>query len=253
MGKRMDDKILEGLYHGDCLEVMKRIPDAYVDMVLCDLPYGMTQNKWDVIIPFDKLWERYNRVVKENGAILLFAQGIFLAKLILSNEKYYKYKIVWHKSIKVGFLNAKKQPLRQHEDILVFYRKQPTYNPQFTKGKPYINKSKSRTSNYGHFNSMLRINRTGDRYPVDIIGDKDLNKTNCEKRKHPTQKPVALLENLIKQYSNECDVILDNAMGVGSTGIACVNTNRNFIGIELNKEYYDFAVENIEEARLKCN
>lgn len=249
----MDDKILEGLYHGDCLEVMRRIPDAHVDMVLCDLPYGMTRNKWDVIIPFDKLWEQYNRVVKENGAILLFAQGIFLAKLILSNEKYYKYKIVWHKSTKVGFLNAKKQPLRQHEDILVFYRKQPTYNPQFVRGKPYINKSKSHTSNYGYFNSMPRINRTGDRYPVDIIGDKNLNRLYNNKKEHPTQKPVPLLENLIKQYSNEGDIILDNAMGVGSTGIAYVNTNRNFIGIELNKEYYDSAVKNIEEARLKCN
>lgn len=249
----MSDKILEGVYHGDCLEVMKRIPDEHVDMVLCDLPYGITQNKWDVIIPFDKLWEQHNQVVKENGAILLFAQGVFLAKLILSNEKYYKYKIVWHKSAKVGFLNAKRQPLKQHEDVLVFYRRQPTYNPQFTKGKPYINKSKNRTPNYGYFNYMPRINRTGDRYPVDIISDKDLNKRHNSKKRHPTQKPVPLLENLIKQYSNEDDTILDNTMGVGSTGIACVNTNRNFIGIELSKEYYNSAVENIGEARMKCN
>lgn len=249
----MNDKILEGLYHGDCLEIMKRIPDKHVDMVLCDLPYGITQNKWDVIIPFDKLWEQYDRVVKKNGAVLLFAAGIFLAKLILSNEKYYKYKIVWHKSAKVGFLNAKKQPLRQHEDILVFYRKQLTYNPQFVKGEPYVNKSETYTSNYGHFNCVPRINRTGDRYPVDIISNKDLNKICNNKRKHPTQKPVPLLENLIKQYSNEGDTILDNAMGSGSTGVACVNTNRNFIGIELNKEYYDFAVEDIEEVRAKCN
>lgn len=232
------------LYKGDCLEIMKDIEDKSVDMILCDLPYGTTQNKWDSIIPFDKLWNQYTRVIKDNGVIALFSQGIFTAKLILSNEKSFKYKWVWEKSKATNFLNAKKQPLRKHEEICVFYKKPPLYNPQMVQGEAYNKgvRKNQLTGSYGDF-KPVEVKSSGVRYPTDVIYFKTAESEG--EVYHPTQKPTELLEYLIKTYTNEGDIILDNTMGSGSTGVACVNTNRKFIGIELDENYYDVAVNRI--------
>ena len=234
------------LYQGDCLEVMKIIPSKSIDMILCDLPYEVTRNKWDIIIPFKPLWEQYNRVIKDNGAIVLFGQGMFTAKLILSQEKIWRYNLIWEKDRPSGFLNAKRMPLRSHEDILVFYKKTPTYNPQFWDGNPLhgmgtkYKEGKLANNNYGEFKSYKNpsAEREGDtkKYPRSVIKFK---------RPHPpifpTQKQVDLCEWLIKTYTNEGELVLDNCMGSGSTGVACLNTNRRFIGIELDKKYFDIA------------
>ena len=233
------------LYKGDCLEIMKDIPDKSIDMILCDLPYGTTQNKWDSVIPFDDLWREYKRIIKDNGVIVLTSQGIFTAKLILSNEKWFKYKWVWEKSKATNFLNAKKQPLRKHEDICVFYNKQPKYNPQMTEGEPYdkgIRKNQL-TGSYGEFNPV-HVKSEGKRYPTDVVYFKTAESEG--KVYHSTQKPVALLEYLIKTYTNEGELVLDSCMGSGSTGVACLNTNRKFIGIELDENYFNIAKERIE-------
>ena len=229
------------LFEGDCLEIMKQFPDNSIDMVLCDLPYGTTQNKWDTVINFDDLWQQYHRIVKPNGAIVLTGQGLFTAKLILSNEKHFKYKIVWEKSKPTNFLNAKKQPLRKHEDICVFYRKQPTYNPQMTEGKPYnkgIRKDQL-TGSYGNFKPVLRVS-DGERYPVDVVYFKTAESEPYGQFLHPTQKPVELGRYLIRTYSNECDLILDNAFGSGSFLLAAALENRKFCGIELNQHGHMF-------------
>ena len=235
------------LLQGDCLELMKKIPDKSIDMILCDPPFGTTsQNKWDSVIPFEPLWEQYKRIIKDNGAIVLFSQLPFASDLIQSNKKMFRYEWIWQKPNAVGFLNANRMPLRSHENILVFYKKLPTYNPQKTKGKPYKVKGGNRaTTNYGTFNDYFRIeNTTGDRYPVDII------KFSREQGLHSTQKPVPLLEYLIKTYTNENDLVLDNCFGSCSTGVACINTNRNFIGMELNEEFFKIGKQRIDE-RLK--
>jgi DNA modification methylase len=231
------------LLHGDCLELMKDIPDKSIDMILCDLPYGTTRNKWDSVIPFDKLWEQYERIIKDNGAIVLFSQMPFTAKLICSNLKLFKYEWIWEKDNSTGFLNAKKMPLKIHENICVFYKSPPCYNPQMRKGfKPYKCKHDAQSDNYGWHNKVWSVS-DGERYPVDLI------KLNRDKSKiHPTQKPVALLEYLIKTYTNEGDIVLDNCMGSGSTGVACVNLNRSFIGMELEEEYFEIAKERIYKA-----
>ena len=236
------------LYKGDCLEVMKNIPSKSVDMILCDLPYGTTQNKWDAVIPFDELWREYRRIIKDNGAIVLTSQGIFTAKLILSNEKWFKYKLVWEKSKATNFLNAKKQPLRKHEDICVFYKKQPTYNPQMSIGKPY-NKGVRKdqlTGSYGDF-KPVEVKSEGKRYPTDVIYFKTAESEG--KVYHPTQKPVALCEYLITTYTNEGDVVLDNCMGSGTTGVACINLNRKFIGVELDDEIFNIAKGRLENIK----
>lgn len=232
------------LYNGDCLEVMKDIPDKSIDMILCDLPYGMTQNKWDICIPLDKLWEQYKRIIKPSGAIVLTAQGLFTAKLIMSQPQLYKYKWIWEKSKSTNFLNAKKQPLRKHEDICVFYKKQPTYHPQMTAGTPYDKgvRKNQLSGSYGNF-LPVHVSSDGERYPTDIIYVKTAESEG--EVVHPTQKPVALLEYLIKTYTNECETVLDNCMGSGSTGVACLNTNRNFIGIELDEKYFSIAKERL--------
>ena len=233
------------LRHGDCLELMKDIPDKSIDMILCDLPYGTTQNKWDSVIPLEPLWEQYKRIIKDNGVIVLTSQGIFTAKLILSNEKWFKYKWVWEKSKATNFLNAKKQPLRKHEDICVFYNKQPKYNPQMTEGEPYdkgIRKNQL-TGSYGEFNPV-HVKSEGKRYPTDVVYFKTAESEG--KVYHSTQKPVELLEYLIKTYTIEGELVLDNCMGSGSTGVACLNTNRKFIGIELDENYFNIAKERIE-------
>lgn len=258
----MDIKLLQG----DCLELMNDIPDGSIDMILCDLPYGTTKNKWDSVIPFEPLWEQYKRVIKDNGAIVLTSQGIFTARLILSQEDLFKYKIVWIKSKSTNFLNAKKQPLRKHEDVCIFYKKQPIYNPQMTKGESYdkgIRKDQF-TGSYGYFKPK-HIKSDGIRYPNDVVFYDEEIYDDCIYVKtaesegevyHPTQKPVDLLEYLIKTYTNENDLVLDNCMGSGSTGVACRNTNRSFIGIELDKNYFEIAKSRIENTVVStpvCN
>lgn len=232
------------LYNGDCLEIMKDIPDRSIDMILCDLPYGMTNNKWDIPIPLDQLWTQYKRIIKENGAIILFGNQPFTSKLILSNEKWFRYTLVWEKNKFSDFLNAKRKPMKIHEDICIFYKKQPTYNIQYIQGDPYISwntdNAVERQTNYGKHKSNI-VKNEGTRLPTTVL------KFKCKERPiHPTQKPVDLCEWLIKSYSNEGDTILDNCMGVGTTGIACMNTGRKFIGIELDKKYFDIANEKIQ-------
>jgi site-specific DNA-methyltransferase (adenine-specific)/modification methylase len=226
------------VFEGDCLDIMEHLPDSCIDMVLCDLPYGTTQNKWDSVIPLDKLWERYNRIVKKNGAIVLTSQGIFTAKLILSNEKYFKYKIVWEKSKPTNFLNAKKQPLRKHEDICVFYKHQPTYNPQMGIGKSYTKgiRKDQHTGSYGDFHPVLVESKDGLRYPNDIVYFKTPESETEGIVWHPTQKPVELGRYLIRTYTNPGDVVLDNTSGAGSFLVSALLEQRNFIGIEKNQD-----------------
>ena len=229
------------LLQGDCLELMKDIPDKSIDLILCDLPYGTTQNKWDTIIPFDKLWAQYNRIIKDNSAILLFSQMPFGANLIMSNPKMFRYEWIWEKENSTGFLNAKKMPLKKHENILVFYKHLPTYNPQMREGfKSYSQTQGRHSSNYGAYEEGHITSSDGTRYPIDII---EFNRDKSGL--HPTQKPIALLEYLIKTYTNEGDTVLDNCMGSGSTGVACINTNREFIGMELDEKYYKIACERL--------
>lgn len=231
------------LIKGDCLEVMKEIPDKSVDMILCDLPYGMTCNDWDKKIDLNSLWTNYNRIIKDNGAIVLHCQQPFTSELIMSNVKNFKYCWVWYKKQCSGFLNAKKQPLRNCEDIAVFYSKQCTYNPCMRKGKPQLKSTGGKSSNYNDFTYQPHISE--NYYPTTLL-EIPLPRF---KNGHPTQKPVDLLEYLIKTYTNEGETVLDNCMGSGSTGVACVNTNRNFIGIELDEHYFQVAKKRIEEAK----
>ena len=240
------EKMINTIIHGDCLEVMPDIPDHSIDMILCDLPYGTTQNKWDSLIPLDRLWAEYKRIIKENGAIVLTAQGVFTAKLILSNEQWFKYKVVWIKSKPTNFLNAKKQPLRKHEDICVFYRKQPTYNPQMSEGEAYdkgVRKDQF-TGSYGDFKPR-RVKSNGKRYPLDVITYEEAGHDDfvyCKTAEsegtvyHPTQKPVELGRYLIRTYTNEGDIVLDNACGSGSFLVAAAKENRRYIGIEKNED-----------------
>lgn len=241
------------LLQGDCLELMKDIPEQSIDMILCDLPYGVTQNKKDKPIPFDRLWKQYNRIIKDNGAIVLFGQGTFFVDLINSNRKMYRYDLVWDKQLKSGFLNAKRMPLRQHEQIAIFYKKLPTYNPQFSQGKPLHSKGVSykdkelKNNNYGSFNATddVRAGST-EKYPTSILA---FAKPHPSIAQHRTEKPVSLIEWLVKTYTTDGDTVLDNCMGSGSTGVACVNTNRHFIGIELDEGYFEIAEKRIKEAR----
>ena len=233
------------LYEGDCLVYMKELPNESIDMILCDLPYGTTQNDWDSLIPLDKLWEEYNRIIKPNGAIVLTSHGIFTAKLILSQPKIYKYKWVWEKSKPTNFLNAKKQPLRKHEDICVFYKRQPTYNPQMTQGEPYdkgIRKDQL-SGSYGDF-QPVHVSSNGERYPTDIIYVKTAESEG--EVIHPTQKPIELGRYLIRTYTKPGDVVLDNTFGSGSFLVAALLEGRNFIGIEKNEDVALFKKEEID-------
>lgn len=237
---------LNKVYLGDCLELMPKIADKSVDMVLCDLPFGTTRNKWDIIIPLEPLWQQYNRIIKDNGAIVLFGQQPFTSMLVMSNPKMFKYEWIWEKESGSGFLNAKKSPLKIHENILVFYKNQPAYNPQMRTGfKPYTCKQGGIGNNYDFkHNKETVTENNGERYPVDII------KFNRDKEKyHSTQKPVELLRYLIRTYTNENDVVLDNTMGSGSTCVAAIREKRNFIGIELNDEYFDIASNRINNEK----
>lgn len=230
------------IYHGDCIQVMKDIEDKSIDMILCDLPYGCTKNKWDIIIPFEQLWQEYNRIIKDNGAIVLFGSQPFTSQLIVSNTKMFRYCLVWEKNKFSDFLNAKRKPMKTNEDICIFYKRQPTYNPQYTYGKPYkrwnTQKAVDKQTNYGGHKQNISESKDGRRLPTTV-----LRFNRIERPKHPTQKPVDLLEWLIKTYSNEGEKILDNCMGVGSTGVACKNTHRSFIGIELEEDYFGIAKE----------
>ena len=218
------------------------------DLILTDLPYGTTQCKWDTIIPFNEMWECIHRLTYSTTPVILFGNEPFSSHLRLSNLKEYKYDIIWDKIIRTGHLNSKKQPLRQYENIIVFYRKQSVYNPIMWEGKEenHPHKTSKKTTNVYGKHHEVPTNLTKMKYPSNIVQvNARSNECNNTKRVHPTQKPVALLEYLIKTYSNENDTVLDFTMGSGSTGIACQNTNRDFIGIELDKEYYDIAVERI--------
>ena len=234
---------LNKIYNEDCLEGMKRVPDCSVDMILCDLPYGTTQNKWDVIIPFDKLWEQYERIIKDNGAIVLTGQQPFSSKLIISNIELFRYEWIWEKEQGTGYLNAKKAPLKNHENVLVFYKKLPTYNPQFTQGKPRTSWTGGGSTNYRKIDKKIYANPTGKRYPVTV----QRFVAHQNHGLHPTQKPVALFEYLIKTYTNKGDIVLDNCMGSGTTAIACINTERNFIGFETDEEYYNKSLQRIKD------
>lgn len=240
------ENFLNKVIQGDCLDVMKNIPSKSIDMILCDLPYGTTQNKWDSVIDLDRLWKEYERIIKDNGAIVLTSQGLFTAKLIISNEKLFKYKIVWIKSKSTNFLNAKKQPLRKHEDICVFYKRQPSYFPQMTNGEAYdkgIRKDQY-TGSYGDFKPR-HVKSDGKRYPNDVIFyeeqkiDDFIYVKTAESEGtvfHPTQKPIELGRYLIRTYSKPGDVILDNACGSGSFLLSAILENRKFIGIEKNED-----------------
>ena len=235
---------LDKIYNEDCLEGMKRIQDGSVDAIICDLPYGTTRNAWDSVIPLDKLWEQYKRIAKPNAAICLFAQTPFDKVLGCSNLEWLKYEWIWVKENGTGFLNAKKMPLKNHENILVFYRELPTYNPNMRKGfEPYKCKTGDKGTNYGNYEKVVTISN-GERYPLSV-----LNYNRDQDAFHPTQKPVDLLRYLIRTYSNEGDTILDNCMGSGTTAVACIREKRHFIGFELNKEYFDKACKRIDAER----
>ena len=231
------------LIHGDCLEEMKNIPDGSVDMVLTDPPYGTTACKWDTVIDLDLMWEHLTRVVKPNGAIVMTASQPFTTTLISSNIKDFRYEMIWQKNRGTGIFNAKKMPLKSHENILIFYKAMPTYNPQMTVGKPYTAKQGKQSDAFGMNTGKVIVTKNkGERYPLTVHQFKSTNGRNI----HPTQKPVALMEYLIKTYTNENETVLDFTMGSGTTGVACRNLNRNFIGIELDETYFNIAKERID-------
>lgn len=245
-------KYLGGQIHqGDCLKVMKKIADHSVDLILCDLPYGTTQNKWDSVIPLDKLWKEYRRVIKPKGVIALSSQGIFTARLILSNEDWFRYKFVWVKSKPTNFLNARRQPLRQHEDICIFYGSQPNYRPVMSKGDPYDKGTRKAqyTGSYGDF-KPVQVKSDGERFPTDTLYCKTAESEAGGRVWHPTQKPVALGRYLIRMFTGEGDVVLDNAFGSGSFLVAAAMEGRRFIGIEKNEEVHLFKEECINYIKV---
>lgn len=234
---------------------MKQIPSGSLDMIACDLPYGVTQNKLDIVIPFEPLWREYKRIIKERGCIALFAQGVFFVELVQSNRKMFRYDLVWDKVLTTGFLNAGRMPLRQHEQIAIFYKKLPEYHPQFTEGKPLHSKGVSymekdhKNNNYGQFH-MTDDSRKGstEKYPTSII---KVPKPHPSVALHRTEKPVELLKWLILTYTSVGDTVMDNCMGAGGCGVACAETDRNFIGIEKDPGCFEIASGRIEEAYKK--
>lgn len=244
MKKRFETHLLQ---HGDCLRLMFDIPENSVDMVCCDMPYGTTACKWDTNLPLEMLWHHYKRIVRDDGAIVLFAQTPFDKVLGASNLQMLRYELIWEKTKATGHLNAKKMPMKSHENILVFYKKLPTYNPQKTTGHKPVNNYTKHTGDgdcYGKTKIGISGGGATDRYPRSVqVFAHDTQTSNL----HPTQKPIALIENLVATYSNEGDTILDNCMGSGTTGKACKNLNRKFIGMELDKKYFDLATKRIQE------
>ena len=240
-----EDKYVNAVIEGDCIQIMQHIPNDSIDMVLCDLPYGTTQNKWDSLVPLEKLWTEYKRIVKDNGAIVLTSQGIFTAVLIMSQPKLFKYKWVWEKSKATNFLNAKKQPLRKHEDVCVFYKKQPVYHPQMTEGEPYDKgfRKVQLSGSYGDFQSV-HVKSDGERYPTDVVYFKTAESEG--EVFHATQKPVELGRYFIRTYSNPGDIVLDNTSGSGSFLVAALMEGRNFVGIEKNADTELFKGEKID-------
>lgn len=235
------------LLQGDCLQVMGDLPDESIDLILCDLPYGVTDCEWDSIIPFDELWAHYNRVLKKDGAAVLFSAQPFTTRLIESNLKSFRYCWYWIKNQPTGFSYARYQPMRKVEDICVFYRQMPTYNPQ---GLQKVENPKTRKRRKPTHESIFKQGSLMKEYtPLFKNYPKNILQFNTERGLHPTQKPVPLLEYLVKTYTNEGETVLDNCMGSGSAGVACVNTNRRFIGIERNGHYYEVARRRIEKAQ----
>ena len=245
------------LWNGDCLELMNNITDKSVDCIICDLPYGTTACKWDTVIPFESLWEQYKRIIKDNGVIVLFGSEPFSSKLRLSNIDMYKYDWIWRKNKASNFINCKYQPLKSYENICVFSKKSCTYSSKgnmnyFPQGIIVLDKPKKqkrtgkKQGEIYHSNPNVETMQSISNYPNSII---DFDMVN--KNVHPTQKPVELIEYLIKTYTKENETVLDNCMGSGTTGVACVNTNRKFIGIELDNTYYDIAKHRIQEAKTR--
>lgn len=237
------------LYLGDCLQVMSLIPDGSVDMILCDLPYGTTRNKWDSVLPLDFLWAEYRRVCKPSAAIVLTATQPFTSQLVCSRQDWFRYDWTWRKPQGTGHLNAMRQPMRDKEDILVFYRERATYNPQMTPGAPFRAKAgrdkaaaTSQTPSYGAYTNE-RNDNLGFRYPRQVLEFNMVQRDTV----HPTQKPVDLMSYLVRTYTNPSDLILDNCMGSGTTGVACKNTGRRFIGIELDPQYFDGACRRLTD------
>jgi len=244
------------LLHGDCLELMKDIPDKSVDMILCDLPYGTTACKWDVVIPFEPLWTAYKRIIKDRGCIALFGSEPFSSYLRMSNIKYYKYDWIWHKNRPTGGATSKIRPLKCFETISIFYKKQCLYIPQMKnrtkeelKKLSKNSKTKCDSELYGLNGYVQKRKNLSKKYPIEYLDIKTVFSRGKEKVSHPTQKPVALLEYLIKTYTLENETVLDNCMGSGSTGVACKNLNRHFIGIEKDDKYFEIAKNRIEQAR----
>ena len=234
------------LYNADCFDVMPMIADKSIDCIIADLPYGTTSCKWDSILPFDKLWEQYKRIIKDNGAIILFGSQPFTSALVMSNPKMFRYELVWDKKNPTNFASANKCPLKSHENILVFYLRKSTYNPIKWRGKINHKQGNSKENFADTRGNIKRVDDdlSGMKFPKSIIV---FEKHSSQCGFHPTQKPVALLEYLIKTYTNENELILDNTMGSGTTGIACQNTNRKFIGIEKETNYFDIAVKRIKD------
>lgn len=232
---------------GDCLQLLPSVPDESIDMILCDLPYGTTRNKWDSIIPLDKLWSEYERIIKPTGVIALTSQGLFTARLVMSNESWFRYKFVWIKSKPTNFLNARRQPLRRHEDVCIFYRKQPRYRPLMWQSTPY-DKGVRKSQNTGSYNEFepTRVKSNGERFPTDTIYFKTAESEPGGRVWHPTQKPVDLGRYLIQMYTTESDVVLDNAFGSGSFLVAAAMENRRFVGIEKNEEVHLFKNQKID-------
>lgn len=243
---------IDEVYNDDCLIGMKKIDNKSIDMILCDLPYGTTQCKWDTVIPFEPLWEQYKRIIKDSGAIVLTGSEPFTSLLIVSNLQMFKYNWIWQKSKSTGFFDCKKRPLNDHETVSVFYKKLPVYNPQMTIAdkiykRGYVKRNKSEC--YGGEKNFVQKD-SGMRYPKRIIA---IGNANTREVVHPTQKPVALFEYLIKTYTNPGEIVLDNCIGSGTTAVAAINTGRHYIGFEKDHSYFNIAINRIKETRIKTN
>ena len=242
---------LNDIHRGDCLELMQEIPSQSVDLIFCDLPYGVTQNKYDKKIPLAPIWEQYKRIAKDKTPVILTSQFPFTIELINSNRNWFRYDLIWNKVLPSGFLNANRAPLRIHEHILVFYKKQSTYNPQFTRGRPSHSKGLMRcdtNNNYGKHGKIDNHKIHGNyKFPISIL---TFQKPHPSKARHRTEKPIELLSFIIKTYSNKGDLVLDNCMGSGVTAIACKMLNRNFIGIEINPKYCRIAQDRLSKTKV---